>query len=168
MKFLLLPLLALSLNCTAQDTTYFVSGFSYVYRTNDRAQNTYFDTVNLQGSYLKIERRGDVYYLPSIMGDTLLRIAYNTNYNYDTIHGVCNDVKERVIDTVLISKIESIAFRNGISGFYVSEAYLCPRYGATDKFNIYYPDGTFYIKNRKYKIVSFEILIARKKAAYSN
>lgn len=165
----LIPLfLLLSAIAQAQDTTYIVSGLSYVYRTTSKPQKTFFDTLNLQGSYLRIERRGDVYYLPSVMGDTLLRIAYNTNYNYDTIHGVCNDISERVIDTVLQSKIESIAFKNNVSGFYVSEAYLCPRYGATDKFNIYYPDGTLYIKNRKYFIVSFEVLIARKQKAYSN
>lgn len=167
MRFIPLFLL-LSTITQAQDTTYIVSGISYVYRTTAKPQKTFFDTLDLRGSYLKLERRGDVYYLPSMLGDTLLRITSNTNYNYDTIHGVCNDISEKVIDTVLQSKIESIAFRNNVSGFYVSEAYLCPRYGATDKFNAYYPDGVLYIKNKKYFIVSFEVLIARKQRAYSN
>lgn len=167
MRFLPLFLL-LSTIAQAQDTSYVISGISYVYRTVNKPQKTFFDTVDLHSSYLRMERRGDVYYLPQILGDTLLRITSNTNYNYDTIHGVCNDISERVIDTVLQSKIESIAFKNNVSGFYVSEAYLCPRYGATDKFNIYYPDGTLYIKNRKYFIVSFEVLIARKQRSYSN
>lgn len=173
MKFLL-PLLCLSLNCIGQDTVYMVSGYSkitHIESFQKVAKSTKFDSVNFQGAFLRLERRGDVYYFPKIIGDTLLRTSLSIDIILDTIYGVCN-VGEKIIDTVIESKTESIGFKGGATGFYSHEINLCNRQ-IVDHLVIHMPDTPIPEKGIRpeyldVKRVSYDISIVKRQATYSN
>lgn len=175
MRFLL-PLLLLTVSSYAQyDTTYLVSGFyrtTSVYSFENKPKGMSTDSGSFAGAFLKMEKRGNLYYLPAVLKDTLIRVVSNINSVYDTIKGTCGP-GGILIDTIVERKTEGIAFNKGIVGFYTQEPVICPNKAAIDRLFIYYPETQIPEKSTPmrywdYKIVSIEIRVMRKQAAYSN
>lgn len=170
MKLLLSLFLLFTTIAQAQDTVYNVKGFTRVtniYNYLNNHKNVKFDTVDFKGSFLKMERRGDVYYLPKPLADTLLRITSNTNFDTQTIKIECAPY-----DTTISRFIESIAFKNGVVGFYLRDYAIC-KGEQLDQLYLYYPERTIMeagvpARFFDYKIVSVIIDIVRKQSTYSN
>lgn len=175
MNKFLLPLLLLSLNCIGQDTTYTISGFSRItsiYGLGDVHKKTTFDTVNFAGAFIKMQRRGDVYYIPSPIADTILRTGFTLNIILDTVYGTCGP-SGILIDTVVQSKTESMSFMNGITGFYVYDPNVCPNKSTVDQLILRdikkeIPEKKVKPEYWDYKKVSYTISIVKKQATYSN
>lgn len=169
MRKLLFVLMMLPLATIAQDTVYNFAGFSRVtsvYSFQDVYKNTKFDTVDFKGASIKMTRRGNAFFIPSPIADTLLIITDSLTKIKDTIR-FCGAVK----DSVITLRTNGYTFMGGSTGFYEYGEEQCNG-SITDHLFLYYKAKAIPEDTRPrywdYKYVSVIITIIRKPPKYSN
>lgn len=154
MKFLL-PLLLFSTVLKAQET--YTGNYSYftrstsVYSVEDKFKQWKGDSVDLKGAYRQIAKRGNVLYLQSPIGDSLIITSQTGNLDKDTM--------------------VTMAFKGGAIAFYYKGT-ITPTGAIYDYWLLSYPDTPIPegVPQRYWdkKSVTLSITVTVKQATYSN
>ena len=151
MKFLLLPLILISFNCIAQDTTLnyrWMAKCVVVYSTKTGKQvykSHKWDTLDFSNATRPIYIKGETLFCPAPISDSLIISSHNGDWYKDTVL--------------------SYGFKGGAVGFY----YKGPQNSngsVYDYFYISYPDAR--LPNGDIQVKSIQLIITKKQAAYSN